>query len=331
MGGDKAISEYLLKANTGAFLVQMLWMLVTLLTSILLTNILGASEYGVYALVIAWLLVLANFANLGLDTLVVREAASLKAKSQFKSINGLKKFSSKMVLGLSIAVAIISILLFHFWEPYEDNRINHAFILGSLLIPLWSLLMLKSSFLRGLQHIISSEIPLKIIKPIILVAIVFFVIMTSTELTAYQAILINFPAFILAFLYVRQTLNSRTESIKSFEPFFKRNLWIHVGVSFFLLDNFHLLNAKIDTLMLGGMVSSSEVGIYSIGTKMSDLVNVLFAVSITVLGPLVSKLYTEKKISELERTVKKVGFGFIWRRVPDGLYSYDHSFWSTTC
>jgi len=276
------------------------------MTSILLTNVLGASEYGVYALVFTWLIVLANAANLGLDTLVVRESASLKAKSQFKSLNGLSSFSHKLVLILSIVLALLIAFIFYSYKPFLDSRINEAFTLGTLLIPVWALLMLKSSFLRGLQHIISSEIPLKVLKPALLLLFIIFISVTGTSLTAFQAILINIPAFLLAYAVVHQTLKSRTSSYKTFEPFYKRDMWMKIGISFFLLDNLHMLNSKVDTLMLGAMVPTDMVAIYSIGIKISDLVNVLFAVGITVLGPLVSKLYTESKTALLEKTIKKV-------------------------
>lgn len=279
----------------------------TLLGSMLLTNLMGDSEYGVYTLVMTWILVLANFSNLGIDSLSVREAASLKAKAQFKSINGLKQFSNVTVFATSLIVTVLTISVVYFLAPFEDQRINQAFILAALFIPVYALIMLRSSILRGLQHIISSEVPLKIIKPFVLISIAFFMMMTSMRLTAYQAILINFPAFILAFVIVRQSLISKTNSFRSFKAFFKRDVWMRVGLSFFLLDNFHLLNAKVDTLMLGGMLSTADIGIYGIAIKISDLVNVLFAVGITVLGPLVSKLYTENKPKLLEKTLKSVG------------------------
>jgi O-antigen/teichoic acid export membrane protein len=65
----------------------------------------------------------------------------------------------------------------------------------------------------------------------------------------------------------------------------------------------HLIAKQADILMLGAIRSTSEVGLYSAASKISDLIIFGLVVSNAVLAPMISGLYGKEQIGSLQSLI----------------------------
>ncbi|MBV7269162.1 flippase [Winogradskyella luteola] len=70
-------------------------------------------------------------------------------------------------------------------------------------------------------------------------------------------------------------------------------------------SSFLLISSWTDVLMLGAMVSESDVGVYNAAFKLGSLVLIVVAAVNTVLSPKISKLFEGKNIEGIKKEVQK--------------------------
>ena len=82
-------ARQLIEAATGSFGLSIANMLATILATVLLARILGVTDYGTYAFVVATVTLLAVPAVLGADRLVIRDVAVYSHTDSFGLARGL--------------------------------------------------------------------------------------------------------------------------------------------------------------------------------------------------------------------------------------------------
>src|SRR5579884_1166390 len=81
---------------------------ISFVSAILLARLLGPRALGAYSYSMAWIVLLAVPALLGMDQLLVREVAANAARGDWGVVNGILRWSGRMVLRLSCGLAVIA-------------------------------------------------------------------------------------------------------------------------------------------------------------------------------------------------------------------------------
>jgi O-antigen/teichoic acid export membrane protein len=312
---DADLRKYLSKGTSGTFLIYLLTMGLTFAVNILLARALGADEFGKYTFVLAWLAVGANAFSLGMDDLALREVPALLSGKQDKKLRlflayALRGTFISVLIGLVVGSAIIQL------GPWEEIRkLNTYFLPALIALPFSIFILLFQGILRGGQHVLSGQLPEKVIRPaaILLISLLIYFFYSPKEQSAihylWGASASIFMACGASFFLFRNKFES-----PFFASYFRKiggtDSWNRQLFYFFLLSLLAIINVRIDVLMLGGLGFLDDTGVYNIAAKLVELPMIILLITNTVVAPLYARFQQE---GAKEKTQKL--FTFITRVV----------------
>jgi len=162
------MARYLVKGSSASFFIIAFNVGFTFVSSIIVANLAGDYELGRYEYIMTWINLFCIVALFGYHTLAVREIPKLKANKDYEGIRHFWQQSYWWVLLASITTAILGWYALNFFGliDYTDFTLLK---IGMLMVPVWVIALLISGVLRGSKHIINSQLPLQVIRPIIFV------------------------------------------------------------------------------------------------------------------------------------------------------------------
>tara|TARA_B110000438_G_C15747776_1_gene621522 strand:- start:294 stop:1436 length:1143 start_codon:yes stop_codon:yes gene_type:complete len=248
---------------------------------------------------------------LGLDTLSVK-LVPLNNKY-------LKFIYVKILLFIAPLVLLSSIIIY-FSSEYiailfnETSLSNPIKVLSFSLFPL-SLISINSEFFRGMKNIFyyslynKGSILLFLIMLLLIFNSSFFrdsqIEISNSKLLIYyyylySIILLSFVSTMHLFLrYLMQTQLFIPEN----HMLAKKNLFI-LSKNMLLINIVFILFQFIDTILLGLLSTSRDVGIYTIVLKISSITSIILLGVNSIIGPIISQLFSSNKLDELNMYVK---------------------------
>lgn len=268
----------------------------------------GPSDYGLFSLGLAVLGIVSIFALLGLPTGVTRYVSFYKAERDEQRVKGVITSSLKMVFVLSIFLASVLFLL----SPFIASRVFNAPELTnvlrilSLAIPFSSLSAVLFSTFIGFKKVeyqvytesIFSNLT-KVIAVVIFGLLGFGVVGIALSWTV--ALILTF--FLAIYFLDKKVYPIFKTPIKSIS--LKREL-LSYSLPLSLASFLWVIIGWTDTLMIGYFMTSTDVGIYNVALPTSQLLRLFPFALLALFLPIMTELYSEKKITEMERLYKTV-------------------------
>ncbi|WP_192868267.1 flippase [Calderihabitans maritimus] len=297
---------HLVTSTVGTFTLKVTSTGLAFLTNLLLARLLGATGYGAYAYAMAWVGLLSVPATLGFHQLLVRNVAIYHAQENWSLMQGLLRFSNRVVLITSIvlmaAAAPIGWVLFGSKNEYG---MLHALWLALLMLPITALTQLRQSALRGLHQIIRGQLPEMLIRPLLLVSFIASAYLLFHQyLSALLAVLFNVVATLIALAVASHWLGKvLPEEVKTVEPETRIWPWIRNALPLLLVASIQIINFQIDFILLGAFKGAEQVGVYAIVKRVTDIiVFVLSAVEVTI-APSIASLYAREQTVQLQQMI----------------------------
>ena len=272
-------------------------LLITLLGlggSIILARWLGPSQRGVFAAIILIPTILQYFVNFGLSSATIYFTAQPNSDKNAIWSNLILIGFIQSVIGILVGYFIITLYL----QKYGLEIIRHG-NLYLFTIPLGLIGMYATYILQGASYFSITNL-LKCIVPsgycIGIIWLRFKQILTIENLV-YVQLLIQFSYLIIAvFLLHRILLNQFVFKIeyKSVRQMLKYSVKVWFG------DISQLANSRIDQFLIGGFLSSRDLGIYTVAVSVARFTSI-FADAITaILLPLIAgKNSFQEKVKEM--------------------------------
>ena len=301
------LQKLLAKAIAGTFGIRLLNIGLAYLVSLLLARILGADGYGsyIYGLSIVGFLQIPTM--LGTNSLITREVSVYKTQEKWGLAKGITRWVKLNIILTSLLAPVITALVFWFYQDsFKVDSIKVIF-LGLLVLPISNLLKISESQLRALGHIVKSQLPEVIIRPLIMICALvgsyFFWQdrVSSTAVMGYYLLATTVCLLMISWTIYRLTPQEITKS----KPEYKRRFWFYEALPMLLIDSMYLINNQTDTLMLGVLTDSASVGIYSITNRGANLMNFILSVFNVSLAPTIASLHAAGEKQKLQRLVKK--------------------------
>jgi O-antigen/teichoic acid export membrane protein len=268
----------------------------------------GVEQYGLLSIALAVFGICMTLSLLGLSDGVIRFVSFYKGKSDQRRIKGVITSALKITLPLSLSCATvlffasnwIAITFFH------NSDLSILLKIMAFGIPLDVLRTIFFSSVKAFQRVeyevygkILAENITKVILTLIVVYLGFGVIGAAIVYT-----ISIFVSFVLSFYFLEKKvfsiINTKIKSISS-----NRELLFY---SFpLLLSSFvYLIIQWTDTLMLGGLRTVSEVGIYNVALPTASLLYVFSSAIRTLFFPVLSEIYAQNKKDTFESLYKTV-------------------------
>jgi O-antigen/teichoic acid export membrane protein len=282
---------------------------VSYLSTILATRVIGAEDFGIFYLANTILLTTVLFSTLGLNQGVLRYISLYEARNDHRRIKGTVLFGIKLTLLLSVLITAVIFVA----SPFLANQIfakpNLQVALRILIValPFITVSEILLSGLQGLRLIALNALVRNIVQPLLRIGllVLFFVF----GLRLLGLLYANVISFVIGCALAYHYLNQKSGVFRSqTSAGYERSQLIRFSTPLFFEGILNHIIMFIPVLFLGYFRSSVEVGIYGIGIRLALLVSLPLASFNLIFAPTISKLYGQgdkKSLARLFKTVTK--------------------------
>ena len=287
--------------------------------TLLIAKYFGAEALGEYMLAVVVLRIFTLLAKLGLDTTSIRFSASFAAQNKWKS---LLLFFKKVYF-----ILILSSLVSSFVMYFLSNIIADFLNINSEYVRTFSYFVLPMVFfvlhyqsLRGLKKIGIFSFYYRMSQALFTIIIILILLQFSNDPS------IPFHAYIISLLFVsilsllsfRNVLKEKNNNYEEeiiIEHQTLKNILV-ISLPLMLAQSVQLIMIWTDKLMIGNMISVTDVGIYGVAFKLSMFASVTLMAINSIAAPKFAEMYAEKNMKGLKKIVQKSTKMIFWSTLP---------------
>jgi O-antigen/teichoic acid export membrane protein len=295
----------LVKGVIQSFVIQGISIILVFAGNYLLVKFFGAEKYGLYVHVFNWISILTILALNGQDDLVLSRLPKYKAENNVVQAGAVIRHANITVAIGSILISLIFLMLIYIFPIATLSEYRSQFAVASVAIFLSAFLSVNQMILQALNHIRSSQVIERLLKPFLFTVFIAGAGWLSMKVDASRLIILavtNLAICALVLLWI---------VIKKTRPYFRngteryKRAGLKTQTFYFLsISLLQLLTGKIGMLILPYFTDESAIGIFNISARFSDLIIYPFFLLHTVLPQLFAthhtadlsykqKLYTE--------------------------------------
>ena len=296
---NKLLSDSLL-----VLFIKIIGLAASIIISIYISRKLGAEGLGVFNLVNKILNILIVFSTFGLYQTIRKYIALTKEKLSNDKIEDIIFSTTVFTFFLSLFLGLIGYSLIPLFVNYFDfdENLNIIFlIMFYSLIPM-TLTRIYSAALNGMEMIWQSQIvDLSLSQIFIIIGIVVL------NLFNFDINVINIwkvYAISRTIIFLSVFIFWKKKFKKTINPVFRIRKYIKMGSYMTIITSVYVINSNIDAIILGFYNNFSDVGIYSVCLRLSQMCLFILAALNASIGPKIAKLYVSNK-SELKIIVTK--------------------------
>ena len=291
--------------NTGLGIPGKLYFIgLRFLMAVFITRTIGPEQYGIYMLALSFVEIVGITMLFGMDTAMIRFVSHHLARKELGHVKG--------VIGSGTRVAVISGLvivggMFFLADPiaadiFRKPELSHVLRIMILSLPFIALMNILSSALKGFKLVKYSILIEQVVRPTLrfILIVVAFGIGWRLIGVVWAWVIASIIAFLLTgyFLTLEVRKLGGEKVRKSMKDLFKFSL--PVWIDRMLATN----NRSIGILLIGVFLAADQAGIYSVGQRIIPLILVPFMAFNTIYSPIISSLYANERLNELEATYK---------------------------
>lgn len=299
--------NFLLSSIKKKFVSDSLWLMLAqvvlavsgILINIIIGNYYGAIGLGVFNQALSIYIIASSFAALGLNNATLK----FTAEHDFTDEKGTYLLSTNLAIISTLSVIIaVGICLFSVYSStfFSSDIVAKSVAINMIALPLFSINKNLMAFHNGRREIklfsIIRGLRWTLTILFISIAIIFKMLIEYTLFSFLFAEIILFVILIFK--------NKKFIKFRFSMTVLKKN--INFGVKSFLSEVIATSNGKIEIIILGYMLSSYDVGIYSFASTIARGLFIIPTVFSQNFNPIISKLYSQKNFVDIVKYVKKI-------------------------
>ena len=283
--------------------------------TVAMTHMVSRSAYGVFVLVYTFAIFISQLSKLGLDGVLLRFLPAYRARQEHRLAAGLSIFSFWIPAAVSLACALVLIVLANPIASGLFHNEGYATPLreAALIIPL-----------NGLQSIILNSLQaIRAVKWQVYVGRVIEPVATLALLSVFYLLGFRLEALIFAYIFGilisvvvgRIAFKRQAAALIRAEPAYAPGEWMRFGAAMLFNVMTVAVIQSTDVLGLGAFDSASQVSIYGAADRIGALIAMPFFALNIVFTPLISEFYARKDLSQLNRMfalVTRWSFAVSW-------------------
>jgi O-antigen/teichoic acid export membrane protein len=275
-------------------------------SQVLLARWLGVSEYGVYDLAIALSIALSFVGGLGFPMAILRFIPEYRVNQDWQHLQGILRCSWRQISIASFIIAAIGTIGLLWVSIHQTIEYLNALILGIWMMPLMTLINLQKQVARAFHKMVLAYAPYLIFYPLLLIAIAF-IWQRRQNLIGTEAIALSMFSMLLILLaQVWLFRRSLDPEIRQVNPAYAIEQWWRVALPLMFMDGSSVILNQTDTFMLGTMLGTKAVGIYSAAFKTSLWVQFILDAVNAISAPTIAALYARGDRQGLQKLVSAI-------------------------
>jgi len=279
----------------------------TYISQIVVARVVGATSYGYYAYVLAWMTLLAYVSALGFDVALLRFVASYRSRQNWDLLRGVVQYAQRRVYAASAALVVPGIFIVLIWGNRIPPELRDTFLVGFPLIPILAFLWVRCAFLRANDLVVIPLVSSLIVRDAVLIAIVIF----AGVVLGWRP-----PAqFVMMAMLIGAGLGlltaSRTKGRLPFQggediaPAYEAAVWRRAALPLLVIGAVEVLMNRAGVIFLGWIGETKNAGIFSLAFNIAFLVAIPKTAVNTLFAPTISRLFDRKDHAQLQELVTK--------------------------
>lgn len=293
--------------------IKVLAMLLSFFVIVLMNRLTSVTEFGAYMYALSLISLLRIVTVFGGERWLVREVAASRSDGGQGDTKHLLKgvLVVAMVLSLIIAFALYAVTEIAPWLLNGDAL--DVVKLSLLLLPLVTLVTIYQAYIRGLSRAVVAQIPEAIIRPTLVIAglsiVGFFTVISisAVEIMSLQIIASLFALVILVLLAYSHS-KPLTPTFPTTEKFSYRD-FLRAGLALVMIAVVIRGSSFVVSILLGNMASVTDVAMFTVSKRLSDLVTFMQAAIVMPLAPMIAQKFKQGKKQELKRLAVVASWG----------------------
>lgn len=291
--------------SSSSVVVKIIGMSISLVVSISLGRLIGADGIGIIGLANRIVSVLMVLALLGFPQVIIKQVAIAKNNNNLHHISNVI-YSVNIISGLfSFLLSIVLILLSPWFanDIFNEPNLTTPLIVAAMVFPAQAFSRIFGAGLIGYKKIWQSN----------LVDQTLSVAVTGGMLLIAWILKVNISVNLVAVFYaigritVTITVGAYWKSIfkyKRTREFIPKELF-KTSIPLMFISLLLLLSSSVDTIMLGWLSDSTQLGYYIIALQLAYLTSFFLQVANSVLMPKIAALFSEKKLIDMQVMIQK--------------------------
>lgn len=301
------------RGASGALLVSISGAALGMLAHLVVARLIGQAEYGIYALMLSWISVLAVVAQMGQDASVVRFLPTYLLRADWGKVRGLHRAIGLWVFVVSVLVACAGCVFVHWAGRHHAVTWQATFYVGFAMLPVLTLLQQSGAFHRAFKRAVASNVYVTVMRPIALLALLGVAVLVGVQLDAPWAAVASAAAALLALVASAWHLShSWPAQGKSSVPSYAARPWLIVGAQLSILSIVIVAGNRLDVLILGALVDPAQVGAYYVAVQIAGFA--LYGVQAlnVVLAPLIAERFDAGDMAGMQAVARRAArYGFL--------------------
>ncbi len=293
--------------NTTAFRVYSL--VVSLCTTIIMARELGVDGFGVYMIGVSAAFAASILARAGLPSQITRTVADACGSGRAAGLPRFALFTAAIASGLSVVVSAAGAVSVSVFMRNAPAEMSSAAVLGCLIAPLMTLVIIAQSHMRGMMRPIAAYGPQLALAPSLLLISVLG-LAAAGQLTPRMALFAFATSWAaaatLAWTGVALALRRDVEShATDIAPLMKIGPWLQGAAILIIGGLFEIFLGVVDLLVIGAVTDPATVGVYALAARFAAPVAMPTAAIASGLGPMIAALNASDDISAIQIRLRK--------------------------
>lgn len=310
----------LARAASGTFALNVFNTVATFAITALLARAMSVNDFGIYSWVTATVYLLTVPAILGADRLLVRDVAIELGRKSYGRVRGLIRWTTGLVLAISIAIALLGGLLYVLTSDASAGVSLTAvsLIVGLASLPFVATARTGQAALMGFGQIVRAQVPEQALRPAVFLGLTAAAIaVIARPLDAPLVVGLYGASAAVALAVMAILLTRRTNPVLAgARAEYDRRRWTSAAVALALLSGTMIVNSQTGVVLLGILDTAAETAVYAVAQRGALLIAFpLLAVNVA-LAPVAARLWDGRRVDELQHLVTRAARGVLVASIP---------------
>lgn len=297
------------RASACALIVRVLSAGLAYFVQVVLARLTGQHEYGVFAYVWVWFMILSSVVSIGFGDSVIRHIPGYTERRDFDRLRGFLRFGVLVTTGGSILASVsIALLALSFSDRFENVYLQPV-LLMTCALPLACMQYWLEGIGRGYKWTLIALVPLYVMRHALILAFMVGAVwfgFPATAATAFACVVVAVGVSLL--VQAVATLIPLRRTLAEGPRIYERTAWLREAIPFSLMHSAYHLFSFTDVLVLALFFAPGEIAVYFAATRVIQVVNMISFASSVGAAPLLSSLHASGQTARLADVTRAVSF-----------------------
>jgi len=300
LAAGNGVMARLVRGVLGSGGVWVLRLAMTLGMSFLLGHLLGPTEYGRYAYLVASVTLFAPLCSLGYDMLAAREFASARAGGNAAEEAALAHTLPTAVWKNAAIVMLFFIPATMAYNAWRQQPWGTIVLLEATGVVITAQLRLVQGSLRGLGRVSQGQLYQLILPPLLNLAL-FAAALIALRPSADLAIVTFVAGLVIAYPLGARAVRRAASAQDVAANAETRKLWARSAMVLGVTQIMFVANEQVPVVVTGLLGSSTEVGLLDMARRFALFASIALNVIALPLGPILAEMYRKGDMEAFRR------------------------------